>query len=279
MVHLHPEGNFPDALVIGVQKAGTSAVHNYLNQNPQVITSFKKEVHFFDKDENYRRGTIWYKNQFPSKKSTQISVESTPSYIFYPKAIKRIHALNNSIKLVILLRDPIDRAYSAWNMYKQLVVRKPGYLKKVKHHNELRAIQLMSSEANLLFEHVINEELECISKGLPTPWPKLIERGFYSHQIKFLHSLFPKENTHFILSEKLKTNPEESLKSLSNFLNIGPFNLIKNKRINERSYDYALNKVISPTTYLALINLYKEKNQDLHYLINKEILWRHKWDE
>jgi len=110
----------PNAVIIGAQKCGTSALHYYLGLHPEIFMSAEKELHFFVAEQNWRRGIEWYKKQFQcSGKRYRIYGESTPAYSRYPlfKGVaERMASLVPDAKLIYLVRDPIDRAIAQYQM-------------------------------------------------------------------------------------------------------------------------------------------------------------------
>jgi len=136
----------PAFLIIGAQKAGTSALHHYLAQHPNIKRPKKKEIDFFSPEavkgwcdhpdyallsaaaegdfyqpDFYTRATRWYGCQFPPPHELGpgcITYESTPNYLYFPAVAKRIAKYNALIKLIVLVRDPAERAFSAWNMFR-----------------------------------------------------------------------------------------------------------------------------------------------------------------
>lgn len=107
----------PDFLVIGAQKAGTTSVYSYLIQHPRIAAPLKKQVHFFDW--NYHRGLGWYRANFPAvgaeppaETGRPLTFEVTPYYLFHPQAVPRIAETLDQAPLIVLLRNPLDRAYS-----------------------------------------------------------------------------------------------------------------------------------------------------------------------
>src|SRR5690606_16552205 len=100
-----------------------------LDQHPNLIGSMPKEVRFFDRDENYAKGVDWYKKSFRRTKGLLrkcLYVEATPEYLYRPYVAERIFEYNKELKLIILLRDPVERAYSSWNMYRHFLASKKG---------------------------------------------------------------------------------------------------------------------------------------------------------
>src|SRR5579859_2819290 len=110
----------PDFLIIGGQRCGTSSLYYYLTEQPGVVAASTKEIHFFD--DYYTKGLGWYKAQFPTasykkyienvRKLHFLTGEASPYYLFHPHAPRRIKAALPNAKLIVLLRNPIDRAYS-----------------------------------------------------------------------------------------------------------------------------------------------------------------------
>ena len=100
----------PDFLVLGAQKAGTTALYAYLRWHPGITGPSWKEVSFFDR--HWWRGPAWYRGQFPLRSGTRLVGEASPSYLFHPLAPERVRALVPDARLVALVRDPVARAYS-----------------------------------------------------------------------------------------------------------------------------------------------------------------------
>ena len=110
----------PDFLIIGTQRGGTTSLYNYLLARPQIAAATRKEVHFFDN--NFHRGIPWYRAHFPSliqgdmaetiRGQRFITGEASPYYLFHPHAPARAALVVPKAKLIVLLRNPVDRAYS-----------------------------------------------------------------------------------------------------------------------------------------------------------------------
>ena len=105
----------PDFLILGAQKAGTTALYSYLRKHPSIIGPSWKEVSYFDR--HYARGPAWYRGNFPNKLRTRGALvgEASPSYLFHPLGPRRVRELVPEARLVALLRDPVDRALSHYN--------------------------------------------------------------------------------------------------------------------------------------------------------------------
>ena len=103
----------PEFIVIGAQRCGTTSLYAYLSSHPQVVPAIKKEVHFFDY--NFGKGLDWYRSHFPRWTPMGVTGEATPYYMFHPNAAKRVYQVIPQTKLIMLLRNPIDRAYSHYH--------------------------------------------------------------------------------------------------------------------------------------------------------------------
>ncbi len=113
------EFSAPTFLVIGAQKCGTTSLYQWLQQHPQVHMSPKKELHYFDREQNFP-DHAWYREQFSRGEITRTSPvavgEATPVYCYWPSAIDRIYAFDPTLLLVMIVRNPIDRAISHYWM-------------------------------------------------------------------------------------------------------------------------------------------------------------------
>lgn len=100
----------PHFLCLGAQKAGTTSLHHWLAQHPQVFLPDAKELHYFSL--HHQRGPDWYRQQFAAARPHQRCGDITPYYLFHPAAPPRIRALVPQARLIVLLRDPVERALS-----------------------------------------------------------------------------------------------------------------------------------------------------------------------
>jgi len=181
-----------DFIVIGVQKGGTSSIIAYLNQHPDVYI-YPHEIHFFDK--YYDKGIQWYEKHFESEK--RIRGEKTPIYCYDKKSIDRIHSHYPNVKLIMLLREPIQRAYSQWNMCQ---ARKTHPLK------------------NVPFKKVIQNDLT--KKDLVIRETDILQRGYYDDQIEYILSKFDRKNLYIGISEEIKANKNAEYAKIFNFLGV-----------------------------------------------------------
>ncbi len=191
-----------DFIVIGVQKAGTTALYDYLGEDSAFGLSQVKEVHFFDDEAIDWAAPDYepYHRQFPWDRPV-IRGEATPIYIYWPQSLERIARYNSAIRLILLLRDPVERAWSHWKMeYARGVETKPfaWCIREGRH-------RLFDSE----------------------PWGvhrefSYVERGFYGEQTERLLTLFPRDQVLILAAESLRRDPNATLGRVNAFLGAPP---------------------------------------------------------
>jgi sulfotransferase family protein len=206
-----------DFIICGTQKGGTSALDVYLRGHPNICMAEKKEVHFFDNEDAFRDGTpdySQYHSVFKPNLTTQILGEATPIYMYWRDAPRRMWQYNPNLKLIVLLRDPIDRAYSHWNMKR-----------------------VLDAEA-LSFWEAIEREPDRCREALPYQHRvySYVDRGFYLEQLRRLWSFFPKERVLVLKSDELKCQPVQTLQRVCEFLNVDPLNGIEPVNVHSRPY-------------------------------------------
>src|SRR5207248_7427804 len=113
----------PDFLIIGTQRGGTTSLYRYLKAHPCIGATSNKDLHFFDR--RFHKGLSWYRSHFPTKlekayaeqlrRLTLVTGEASPSYLFHPHAPKRVAQVLPHVKLIVLLRNPVSRAYSQYH--------------------------------------------------------------------------------------------------------------------------------------------------------------------
>jgi len=189
-------GRLPDFLIIGAMRAGTSGLAAYLRSHPQVYMSRRKELHFFD--ERFQAGVEWYRKQFVDVAPDQLSGEATPIYMYLPEVAPRMHQTVPSAKLVAVLRNPVDRAYS--------------------HYWKTRG---MGNET-LDFEEAIEAEQERLAAGgrVARVSYSYLDRGSYLAQLQNVARYYPEDAIHVLKFEDLRDVTQTTLRSLAAFLGI-----------------------------------------------------------
>jgi hypothetical protein len=199
-------------LVAGVQKGGTTALFSYLSEHPELTMAPEKEVHFFDDEtQDWARPDYDDYHRRLAGRPGAPAGEATPIYIYWPNSLERIAAYNPAVRLVLLFRDPIERAWSHWRM-----------------------------------EHARGAETEpfgwCIRQGrdrlLGGESPgfhrvhSYVERGLYGAQLQRLYGLFPREQVLPLHSDDLKHAPGEVIRRVSDFLGVAAPDSVESRRVH-----------------------------------------------
>ncbi|MBE9039618.1 tetratricopeptide repeat protein [Oscillatoriales cyanobacterium LEGE 11467] len=245
----------PNFIIIGVGKCGTTALSNYLDKHPKVLPSVEKELHFFNRDFAY--GKKWYKSHFPpipKKRSEFVTGEATPWYFNTLGVEERIFKLFPNIKLILILRNPIDRALSQYNMH-------------IEQGRNLHS-----------FEEEMRAEMKELKDILSSSDPKLdrtklekgcLGRGIYIYFLEKWMSLFPQEQLLILKSENLKNEPALTMMNVFEFLGLSDHPTLEYKKHNSRSYSPMSNDLRE-----TLSNFFKPYNQKLEDYTNTEFNWK-----
>ncbi len=190
----------PNFLCVGAQKAGTTTLHDILKQHPDIFLPQIKESKFFQDSTKYKKGLEFYiKSFFKDWKGEKAVGEIDPIYMFFENIPERIYrTLGANVKLIFMLRNPVDRAYSHyWMSYRR------GY------------------ETETFEKAILLEERRIKKDEFHKIHFSYIKRGFYAQQIKRFLKFFPKENMHFIIFETEFLNKrEKTIKNLFSFLEV-----------------------------------------------------------
>lgn len=196
---------FPNFVIAGAARGGTTSLLNYLEQHPNVFVA-ESAPHFFDI--NYFKGLNYYSQLFSEWNGEKAIGEKTAAYMSRREVPERIYECNPDMKLIFLLRDPVRRAYS-------------HYLLDVCQGREFRS-----------FEDTIRWELNPKKYVRFLNCTKYLERGKFDEHIERYLEYFDKENMLFIIAEKFFKDVSATLKKVFNFLNIEDYNFIDEKPQN-----------------------------------------------
>jgi hypothetical protein len=211
-------GRRVDFVICGTQKGGTTALDAYLREHPEVCMADRKEVHFFDTEAFFASRSPDYSTYhaaFSPNVSHKLIGEATPIYMYWRDAPRRIWEYNRDMKLVVVLRNPIERAFSHWNM------------ERAKGADDLS-----------FWDAIHSEEKRC-REALPYQHRvfSYVDRGFYLEQLRRLWSYFPREQVLILKNEVLKHHPCEALREVCDFLGVAHFSNLDSKDVHSRPYE------------------------------------------
>jgi hypothetical protein len=205
-------------VIAGVQKAGTSALHSLLRSHEQIFMPQKKELHFFDTELGINWRSPNYNNlevYFEEAPADCICGEATPIYTFWPQCLERMHSYNPKLRVIVCLRNPIDRAHSHWFM------------------------EYNRNSETLPFSEAIRKGRERVTDSFNSNTKNnrvfsYVERSIYSPQVREILNFFESHQVLFVLYENFLKDYTEILDRICDFLNVSRFK------------KYPKNEIISP---------------------------------
>ena len=241
----------PDFIIAGASKSGTSSIYFYLSRHPQVFLSHKKEIDFYW--QHYNRGVDWYLAHFPTitDRPDFLTGEATPNYLRFPKVAERIKVTFPQTKIILLLRNPVDRAIS-WHYHKL----RTGLTK-------LNLATAISQEIDRL---TTVTEAEIINTGFYNP--DNILSSLYIYKIKPWMEILGREQFLILKSEDFYLDPSANMERVFKFLDLPSYSLKKYPKVNAGSYDNA-----DPQLRKILAEYFAPYNQQLEAYLGLKFGW------
>ena len=267
----------PYFLILGAQKAGTVSLYRYLASHPNIVPAIRKEIGFFDQDTLFSRGYDWYQSQFPARESVgdRVTFEATPEYLYYPAVASRLYSYDPGIKLIVLLRNPIERAISAWNMYRDLRLNQPDYLRSLLPECDQGARKMintmLASDSFPDAEEAMRTEINEILAGVAVLDPGYVQRGLYCEQLQRYFRYFDREQIAIVESARLKAEPTAVLNELVQFLELPAHDWHNTDLSLHHVGEY--DSPISPSTHELLRDFYRPHNERLYELLGRDLGW------
>jgi hypothetical protein len=250
-------GQKPDFLIIGAQRCGTTSLFFYLLQHPELFLPVEKEIHFFDL--HYGNGPCWYRNIFKSgtADAKKLKGEASPYYLFHHLVAERVARHFPGMKLIVLLRDPVERAYSHFlhsrrigvehlESFEEAVAREPERVDDEKRR--IMSGETENSESYRNFSYLY--------------------RGLYYQQISHWMNFFPPSQIHCIKSEELFDNPGPVYSKVCGFLEISDHKDVIFSPINVFSYPH-----LSPELKHRIRPFFLDDMSCLAHLLGDNFFW------
>jgi Sulfotransferase domain len=255
----------PSYLIIGAQRAGTTSLHRYLVQHPAVRTLLRtKGVHFFDT--NYGRGMAWYASRFPTRTYAwyvrrrrgmeAITGEASPYYLFHPHVPARVAEHLPGAKLIVLLRDPVVRAYSHFQHETARGFETLGFEEAIDAEPARLAGELERMRAEPLYNSFAHQHHSYLSRGL------------YADQLAAWRSRFPDEQLLVLGSERFFAEPARTFARVLEFLELPAFTPTAYERHN--AYNY---RQLGEGLHRRLADYYREPNSRLYAALGEDFGW------
>jgi hypothetical protein len=232
----------------GTQKGGTSALDSFLRQHPQIcLPNDIKEVHFFDREEMFRERKPdyeKYQSHFRPTPDQRAVGEASPIYMYWDSAPGRIWNYNPEMKWIVILRNPVDRAYSAWNMERQ------------------------RGAETLTFEEAIAQESIRCREALPLQHRifSYADRGFYAGQVRRLFNIFGPEKCLCLLNEDLQAEHDRTLRAVFSFLSVDSI-----KTTQGRVFEHGYDQLLDPELRSRLMQRFYFDTRELERLLSRDL--------
>lgn len=262
----------PDFLIIGGQRCGTSSLYKYLGAHPQIVPSLRKETHYFSTE--YGRGMDWYRAHFPAARAMAAlsswrgpcqTFEATPDYLFDPRAPERVASCLPTAKFIVILRDPVARAYSHWQHVRRIGLESLSFEDAVAMEPErigdasssLRHGETHDSKRALLYSYV--------------------SRGYYAEQLERWLSEFPSERFLILDAEELYGQPDRTLHEICRFIGVGEWapSEFRNysQSVPQPPQDTAARNGNQGAVFERLRDEFKQRNESLTHMARRTFSW------
>jgi tetratricopeptide (TPR) repeat protein len=239
---------FPKFIIIGSQRCGTTSLYTYLAEHPQILTPIKKEMDFFSW--HFQRGIDWYLAHFPPmpQGGEFVTGEASPSYFDFREAPERLYSACPEAKLIVLLRNPVDRAIS--------------------HFYRLKGLNWESRS----LDRAISDEIERLNQNpeyIIGPEPgNYLARGRYIEFIKNWLAFFPREQLLVLQSEDLYAGAADTVEQVLEFLDLPEYQLSEYQNANPGSYQR-----VNESVRELLSDYFKPYNQELEEYLGRRFDW------
>jgi Sulfotransferase domain len=254
----------PDYLVIGTKRGGTTSLQQYLTAHPDVLEpKAAKASHYFDV--NHDKGWSWYRAHFPLQSWMDrqraagrpvVVGEASPYYCFHPLALDRIADQLPTVRMMIVLRDPVERA---WSHYSYEVAR---------GNEDLSFADAIDAEPERLAGAEARIRSGAAKDDRHWRLHSYLRRGHYEDQIGAVHRLFAPEQLHVVVSEELFAGPLDVMNQVFDFLGVGP--------VDGGRFDAAnanRKSALEPELRERLATYYAPHNQRLYEVLGRELPW------
>ena len=261
-----PLRGLPDFVIIGAMKSGTTSLYDFVNKHPAVAPAAKKEVMYFSAGHKYKLGKLWYRSNFPTnlsrrrfyKKTGQslLSGEASPPYLSNPMVPCRMKAVIPDVKLIVILRNPIDRAYSHY--YHML--RKS--METVSFENAIKLEEARHAEER---EQMINNPRIALAYY---GYHSYLARSMYADQLEKWFRHYDRKKFLILDMKAFNETPQQTLDQVFRFLEVRPFQAANLRNLNVGNY-----KKMNKDTRKFLVEYFKPHNEKLYKLLQRSFDW------
>ena len=193
-------------MIVGAQKAGTTSLHNYLKSHPRVLGHRSKEFSFFADESEFNHGFEWAFSRYYDVKDHDLVVAKNVTLSVHEEGLTRLRKHNPEAKIVFIMREPVNRAYSSYSMGV-----KDGWM--TRSFDDIIKPLMGEDDQDVMFRF-------------------FVQHGQYAQQIRTMLRYFPKQNIKLYLFEDLKENPQDVCDDIYSWLGI-PSAIIEQEKFND----------------------------------------------
>lgn len=252
----------PDFIIIGAQRCGTTSLYEYLLGHPDIRGAARKEVHFYDV--HFRNGVNWYRSFFPlrSEKARHggagfVAGEASPYYLFHPHVPRRIQQVTPQARFIVILRNPVDRAYSQFHFNTRRGKEGRSFEEALAYEEQVAAAEIAKLAENEHYRSRIHRDA------------LYLHRGIYADQLQNWFGCFPREQFLILKTEDLEAQPQETLDRVFAFLGVAAQKLdVEARRYNQGSYHQ-----LDPVLRARLEDFFRPHNQRLYDDLGIDFGW------
>lgn len=250
----------PDFLIIGAQRSGTSSLYQALVTHPRIRAARVKEVHFFDV--NFEKGVDWYRTHFPRLDADRggsgrpITGEASPYYLPHVHAPKRVAAVLGDVRLIVLLRNPVERAYSHYHSVRARCQEPLAFEEAIAAEDERTGRELERMDRDEGYRSIEYRRYSYLGRG---HYAEQLERWFVHH---------PRERFVILASEDYYGHPASTYARVLEALGLPPHDLGPHPWINRGTYP-----PLTPPTRRRLEEYFRPHNERLRALLGTEFCW------
>jgi hypothetical protein len=265
-------GKLPDFIIAGIEKSGTTSLFANLPKHPRIEmtpNAFKymtsgmmdnmKEPHFFNK--RWARGVKWYQGLFND--NDKLQGEAASNYLFKEEYIQRMSSVAPHAKIIVALRNPVTRAYSQYNAFRE-PFRRSLSVKLTRLEGDKDLLVRMAKLRNLGFDEVIKKE---INKGITLEGGIIIRKGLYIDLIENLLKYYPRKQVFILISEQMKQDMQGIYNKIFDFLGIERTQINFDMDVHTGKYE----KPMSPWARETLNKIYSPYNERLFHFLGYQV--------
>ncbi|MAF66339.1 MAG: hypothetical protein CMJ84_11870 [Planctomycetes bacterium] len=267
----------PRFMVIGAQKSGTTALFEYLSAHPDVAPPTTKEINYFLCGTLHARGLEYYHSHFPAPDPghpSRVTFEASPNYLTSAEAPGRIRDYDPRMKLLCLLRDPVPRAFSAWQMYRRWTKRNPDWFfewiyecdREIGRDRYVRRGPCFGED----FEADMRFELEVLAQGRRTEMP-ILRHGDYREQLEGFLACFPREQLWIEDQGRFVRETRAVLGEVEEFVGLAPTDPADSDL--EPVFVGSYRREVPEGAAELLRDHYAAANRELFALLGRELSW------